>query len=121
MPIHGTGLWMPDIGGLLLIGASGSGKSTLALQWIQQAKAVLVSDDQVRLVPSADGWRMQAPETIRGLLLIDGVLHRLPYRDDVALTAILRLDDSPAPVEGVPDYSLVEFDSVEAESRLRLQ
>lgn len=58
--------------GVLLRGKSGSGKSDLALRLIGDG-AMLVADDQIRLILSEGLVHASAPEAIAGLLEVRGV------------------------------------------------
>ena len=74
--IHATGLVLGNTG-LILRGPSGAGKSLLALTLLDQweargARAKLVSDDRIDLVPGAGTLSMAAPESIVGLIELRG-------------------------------------------------
>lgn len=80
--------------GILIIGASGSGKSGLALQ-LMALGAMLVSDDQTDLALFDGTIRMQAPETIAGLIEARGI-------------GLLRADSTAAPLNLVVDLGQTE-------------
>ncbi len=76
--VHGTAIALAGHG-VLIRGRPRSGKSALAFMALRRAEAAglpagLVADDQVRLVPGADGrLAMAAPASIAGLLELSGV------------------------------------------------
>ncbi|WP_339852838.1 HPr kinase/phosphatase C-terminal domain-containing protein [uncultured Nisaea sp.] len=69
--VYGTAVAI-DGRAVLLRGPSGSGKSDLALRLIEGG-AMLVSDDQTRLVREAGRLVASAPDTIAGQLEVRGV------------------------------------------------
>lgn len=69
--IHATTVALGDAG-ILILGASGSGKSSLALQLIALG-AVLVADDQTRLVATDAGLIATAPPDLVGLIEARGI------------------------------------------------
>ena len=109
--VHGTTV---DIGGtaILLRGPSGSGKSDLALR-LMDGGAVLVSDDQTRLLSKNQKIYASAPDTIAGLIEVRGVgLLRVPHHDDVALGLVVDLSE-PDNVERLPSPQNTNYLSID--------
>ena len=80
--------------GLLILGASGAGKSTLALQMIALG-AVLVADDRTDLAVRDGQVIASCPKPLLGVIEARGIgLLRLPYLEQIALTAVVDLDQT---------------------------
>ena len=69
--VHGTCVIIGDAG-ILIRGGPGAGKSDLALRLIDHG-ARLVSDDQVRLRLRGGAVIASAPDTIKGMIEVNGI------------------------------------------------
>jgi len=70
--VHATSVFVPDLGGALIMGESGAGKSALALALIRDG-ALLISDDQTELRVENGALVARAPKTIKGLIEARGI------------------------------------------------
>ncbi|MBN8543335.1 MAG: serine kinase [Alphaproteobacteria bacterium] len=109
--LHGTAIIWKEAG-ILLLGASGCGKSSLAAELIARG-AVLIGDDQVKLVSEAGQMIAEAPKALEGVLeLRDLALIRLPHivRHPIHLVVhITPHGASPAPhdaLKSIPSITL---------------
>jgi serine kinase of HPr protein (carbohydrate metabolism regulator) len=100
--VHGTTVAV-DGAAVLLRGAPGSGKSDLALRLLDRG-ALLVADDQTRLVRRGEAVVASAPETIAGRIEVRGVgilavpsVAEAPLRLVVDLVAADRGERLPEP------------------------
>ncbi len=91
--LHGSAVRLEDKG-VLLLGSSGRGKSDLALQMIDRG-ALLIADDQVRLLREDDRLVAEAPSALAGLIEVRGLgIMRLPHgRSRLDLVVDLDLDE----------------------------
>jgi serine kinase of HPr protein (carbohydrate metabolism regulator) len=94
--VHGTGLLLGQIG-VLLRGPSGAGKSVLALslleRWESRGQAAfLVADDRIELSTASGQLRMQANQSLAGLIELRGrgIVQR-PHRNNVVLHLVVDL------------------------------
>ena len=93
--------------GLLILGASGAGKSALALQMIALG-AELVADDRTDLSLENGQLIARCPPPLQGVIEARGIgLLRLPYLRQIALTAVIDLDQ--AETERMPPLRHREF------------
>jgi serine kinase of HPr protein (carbohydrate metabolism regulator) len=131
--VHGTCVVIGDAG-ILIRGGSGTGKSNLALRLIDDG-ARLVSDDQVRLRIRGGAVIASAPDTIKGMIKVNGIgLTRLDderIAGEVPLALLVDLvgadgiDRLPRPQEEVlmgarlPRIALSPFEA-SAPAKLRL-
>lgn len=109
--VHGTAVaWLGN--GVLLLGASGSGKSDLALRLIDSG-ALLVADDLVRLEAVAGQLIARSPGD-PGLLELRGHgIYRLPAREQVRITLVLRLGEPGDDAERLPPPECVRLAGID--------
>lgn len=109
--VHGT---LVAIGekGLLLIGPSGAGKSDLALRLMSSgapaqlglAQPELVADDRVCIDVRAETAFGAAPAKLAGQLEVRNIgIITMPYKSEVAITAIIELDQQQDPPRLPPE------------------
>jgi serine kinase of HPr protein (carbohydrate metabolism regulator) len=107
MLVHGTTV-LVDAVGVLLRGREGAGKSDLALRLIDQG-AVLVADDQTRLLLDGGAIMASVPPAIAGLIECRGVgLIKLDYQSPARLGLAIDLVASDQ-VERLPMPLSVDY------------
>lgn len=118
--VHGTAIAL-GARGILIRGRSGTGKSDLALRAVCSPPSPvspqtvrLVSDDQVLVVPGADGLMMSAPPAIAGKLEVRGLglvdLQPMAVaQEPVRLVLVVDLVRALAEIERLPAEATVDM------------
>ena len=95
---------------ILLRGDAGSGKSDITLRAIQDAKALLVADDQVNLRIKGNKLFASAPKSLAGLLEIRGLgFLKLPYLEQAEVKLVVDLVAS----DSIPAFAQEKYESLE--------
>jgi HPr kinase/phosphorylase len=109
--VHGTTV-VVEGAAVLLRGAPGSGKSDLALRLLDRG-ALLVADDQTRLVLRGGSVVASAPETIAGRIEVRGVgILPAPSVAEAPLRLVVDLV-SPDRVERLPEHRTARLLGIE--------